>query len=560
MSPSPDESSPADVSSPTDPASPPPGRGLHLRVALAVAPLVALVVLAEATLWALGLGDPALQPPSGRGFDPEAAYFRADPERDGGYVTQLFGDEREVRIAPRDDRRRVLLLGGSNTMLLPEVLLEEALVAGDAADPADARGWEVINLGRAGYGSARVLILVEQALRLLDPDVVVIYSGHNEFVEAGFRFEVEGAPELALEDAALGGDVGGDGEARDGADDRAGDAGALDTLAELVGGLRSYRALERALRPAAAPPTDFDPVDHYYGDITWAGTLQVYDAYEENLRRMVRACRGAGVPVVLCTVVGNDWCPPQKSEMPAEADERRIRLGLQVLSRVVERIPERFRLIHRGETPMRLRVGRWFGGHFGPYEPPPLPELRGALADRPAWNRGDEEQDSVEGALWPDPADWTEVTRDLVDRALAHQQPTVELTEAEREDLAWCVDALVRFRQRAPDHSSALFLEGQARWLLGERAAGAELLREAAAYDRAPRRGNRTTNLRVRAVAEEEGARLHDAAARFRAWTLEGAAGYAVLMDGCHLQPGARRALLADLAPTVREVAEAAGR
>ena len=92
--------------------------------------------------------------------------------------------ELEVLVPPKGERRRVLLVGGSNTQLFPGEVLEERLVA-RSAEAGGRRGWEVVNLGRPGYGSERLRIYLAQAM-VLEPDVVVIYTGHNEFVEAGF--------------------------------------------------------------------------------------------------------------------------------------------------------------------------------------------------------------------------------------------------------------------------------------------------------------------------------------------------------------------------------------
>lgn len=507
---------------PTDaPASP----SLGVRLALVVLPLVLLTGLAELVLWGLGLGGPRSLPPTGRGFDPEAAYLAELP--DGGWITQLHGDaEFEVRIPPRDGRRRVLLFGGSNTQLFPEAYLEELL---HATEPG-GRGWEVINLGRNGYGSARVVILLEQALRQLEPDVVCVYSGHNEFVEAGFRFEIE----EALGEPA--------------------DAGA-GWLTEL----RLYRVVEALARPAASPPTDIDPAETAYSDLTWDGTLKVYAAYAENLRRMARACEAADVPVVFGTVIGNDWNVPWVSQIldagGPDATERLRRKTTRTLAAISELVPERFRLWEAGQSPPRLHVGRWYDKGGTPWDPGPIPAHLGPLAEPRGWDGGDPRQDSAPGAFWPDPLGWHISVRDIVQRAHAHLRP-VELTRDERAGLQLASEGLDVLLTVHPHHARALFMTGQVRWLLGDREGGAALLRKAAALDCAPRRGNFTTNTYVRDVAAEfPGATLFDVAANFRKWSPHGLVGYALMMDGCHLQPGARRVLLAQLAPRLRDAA-----
>ena len=49
-----------------------------------------------------------------------------------------------------------------------------------AADPT--RNWEVINAGGVSYASYRVAILMEELVEY-DPDLFIVYSGHNEFLE-----------------------------------------------------------------------------------------------------------------------------------------------------------------------------------------------------------------------------------------------------------------------------------------------------------------------------------------------------------------------------------------
>src|SRR5262245_8804915 len=125
---------------------------------------------------------PVVEPES-RGFDPAEPYLvKTEDSPEGGLTTHLFdGGAHELQIPPKGQRKRVLLMGGSNTRLLPEAFLQKLLNEPGARDE-----YEVINLGRHGYGSGRERLLFEQAL-VLEPDVVFLYSGHNEFVEKEYR-------------------------------------------------------------------------------------------------------------------------------------------------------------------------------------------------------------------------------------------------------------------------------------------------------------------------------------------------------------------------------------
>ncbi|MFP6751614.1 MAG: SGNH/GDSL hydrolase family protein, partial [Pirellulaceae bacterium] len=80
--------------------------------------------------------------------------------------------------------RRIFCLGGSTTHGRPyddrtsfAGWLREFL---PLADPA--QHWEVINAGGVSYASYRVAAVSEQLLDL-EPDLLIIYTGHNEFLE-----------------------------------------------------------------------------------------------------------------------------------------------------------------------------------------------------------------------------------------------------------------------------------------------------------------------------------------------------------------------------------------
>ncbi len=79
---------------------------------------------------------------------------------------------------------RVFCVGGSTTFGRPYDdttsfcgWLRELL---PVADPS--RDWEVINAGGVSYASYRVALLMEELIDY-EPDIFVVYSGHNEFLE-----------------------------------------------------------------------------------------------------------------------------------------------------------------------------------------------------------------------------------------------------------------------------------------------------------------------------------------------------------------------------------------
>ena len=531
------------------------------RLLLGLLPLVVLLALAEGLLAWLALGEGADGLHLSRGFDPRAAYLVPDAAEPGAWRTQIFdglGDE--VVVPPKGDARRVLLLGGSNTQSFPHAELQRRLDAAARRDHpgGDAPRHEVINLGRAGYGSERVAILAAQA-RVLEPDGVVIYSGHNEFVEGGFRLEVQTAAPGWLA--------------------RTGDA---------LAGLRTYRVLADAFggtpahddEEAPAPETVMLGADAEatvqvgdevvrLGELDWSHTLRFHEAYGRNLRGMCERWLDDDVGVVLCTVVSNDLLGPTASGYPRQLSaEDRAEAGRR-FKRAFALVPERLE-VHMF-PPTWLRVHDWgellFAGNpeqrprAEGRSVPPLRPLLGALADTPATTGPD--MTSVAGALWPDPALWSDRVYDLLavqSAWLLGPHPADELQRLDR--------ARVQFDEvlvLVPDHPLAHFWSGLCSLALGAPARAAASLEAASRYDRAPRRGNAVTNGTVRSLAgalrDERGADarlvLLDADALFRGRVPDGILGYEVMMDMCHLQPGARVVLMDDLVAPVRAVMDA---
>lgn len=450
-----------------------------------------------------------------RGFDPSARYLVPDPDVSGGWRTQIFGGEHiasEVVIPPKENGPRVILLGGSNTELLPDFILQEELRA------RDERAWEVINLGRRGYGSERVRILLDQALELR-PDLLVIYSGHNEFVERGFASEVA---------------------------ERRG-AAWLPRL-HVVEQVRDWFARAR-------PPEVLDRRDPGLRATQPAETTRHLEAYAANLRHMARAAHARGIPVLLCTPLGNPLVAPYVDTLPdslSEADAERVRRALADARRALP--PRLFGHLRVIDKPaLRLRVRSWFRpGDPDTLEPlasvPRARPLLGRFAEAPALDRGDPTCDSMEGSHWPPVRSWQPEVHQMlrVMVALLGRTASAEERAALESTLPHYAAALAL----VPDHAGALYDLGLVRWLLDEDPAEAvRLLLLAAASDRAPRAANDRTNGLVRDVAASEpGVTLHDFEAEARAATADGLPGFELLMDNCHLQPGVRVLLMQRLA------------
>ena len=196
---------------------------------------------------------------------------------------------------------RIFSVGGSTTYGHPyddrlsfSGWLRELLPVADSS-----KRWEVVNAGGISYASYRVSALMEE-LAAHEPDLFLIYSGHNEFLERRTYQELIEMPEAVT---AVGG---------------------------LLSRTRIYAAGARLLEPRPKRPAAgellTEEVDemlaHSVGPEDYTRDeefrAQALAHYRFNLRRIVEIARGAGAEAILITPASN-WkdCSPFKS-LPKE--------------------------------------------------------------------------------------------------------------------------------------------------------------------------------------------------------------------------------------------------
>lgn len=186
-----------------------------------------------------------------------------------------------------DDEFRIFCIGGSTVQGRPYSIetafskwLELALAASD-----DSRRWKVVNCGGVSYASYRLVPIVDEILTY-QPDLIVLYTGHNEFLEDRTYAAIkQGSPWLVR-------------------------------THERLSSLRSYSFLRsqfissknqsqiETLPAEVEARLDFkDGLDLYSRDDEWQQRVVI--DFERNLRRIIKSVRAADVPLFLANPVCN---------------------------------------------------------------------------------------------------------------------------------------------------------------------------------------------------------------------------------------------------------------
>ena len=166
------------------------------------------------------------------------------------------------------------------------------------ADPS--RSWEVINAGGVSYASYRMAALMEELIRY-KPDLFIIYSGHNEFLERRTYSRIIETPEAIRGLGAM-----------------ASRTRIYTVMEGAVNKLRRHSGQtdgQRTHLPAEVKTMLADsvgPEDYYRDDELYQ---RVLDHYRYNLVRAVDVARSVDAEVILVTPASNmRHCSPFKSE------------------------------------------------------------------------------------------------------------------------------------------------------------------------------------------------------------------------------------------------------
>ncbi|MCA9727969.1 MAG: SGNH/GDSL hydrolase family protein, partial [Candidatus Eisenbacteria bacterium] len=163
---------------------------LWKRIVFPVVPTIIVLVLTESVLALLGVTPRLHEEDPFVGFASQVPLY-VESTNDAGQVVMttssnkrtLFNAQTFLRDKPAGTTR-IFCLGGSTTYGRP--YYDATAFSGwlrallPVADPG--KHWEVINAGGISYASYRVATVMEELTRY-DPDVFIVYTGHNEFLE-----------------------------------------------------------------------------------------------------------------------------------------------------------------------------------------------------------------------------------------------------------------------------------------------------------------------------------------------------------------------------------------
>ncbi len=274
-------------------------RALGFRLAAVAVGLMPLI-FCELGLRALDLGHSTPTDDPFVGFSAINPLFELDPTRTR-YQTatnRLVFFQRDSFSRAKSPREfRIFVLGGSTVQGRPfsietafSTWLELSL---KAADPS--RLWQVVNCGGISYASYRLAPIVDEVLRY-KPDLVILCTGHNEFLEDRSYEAIKRLPDAVLWPLEL--------------LSKSRTANLVESLAQTAS---SEKPPPRSLLPAEVDAMlDYrGGLASYHRDDDWRIGVETHFAY--NLERMIHTCEDRGVPVMLVLPVYNLDCPPFKS-------------------------------------------------------------------------------------------------------------------------------------------------------------------------------------------------------------------------------------------------------
>jgi lysophospholipase L1-like esterase len=300
--------------------SPGPGHGRRRQWPFRVAAIVlglSLFVLVESVLVLFDIGRGADYDDPFVGFHDIHPLFIPDAGGERFEIPkarQRFFAPESFPVRKESNTFRVFCLGGSTVQGRPFSTLTSftTWLSLSLAEADPKRNWEVVNCGGISYASYRLVPIFKECLGY-EPDLFIICTGHNEFLEERTYGPIKHAPPL------------------------------LKAAQRTVASLRTYTLLRESLlsatsgesRSAETAKTEMSVdadalldyqrgIEAYHRDEEFLAGVVVH--FEHNVRRMIAIAGRADIPLILIRPPSNlADCPPFKSEHRERLAEDELR-------------------------------------------------------------------------------------------------------------------------------------------------------------------------------------------------------------------------------------------
>ncbi|MCA9085621.1 MAG: hypothetical protein KDA81_16285 [Planctomycetaceae bacterium] len=263
------------------------------------------LLLVEGTLRLFGVMDESVDADLHGGLD--GSLFEKD-DRTGVYRTRLAREQffvtQEFPVEKADNEYRIFCLGGSTVQgrpWRPETSFGQwAELELNHIDPS--RKYQVINCGGISYASYRLTSVLQEVLTY-DPDLIILATGHNEFLEDQTYAEIKSRSQtrLWLENASR-------------------SLRTVMLLRKLSGGTPKQEPQPEDVSASEGVEARLDDdagYASYHRDDTWHE--QITQQFENSVRTMLSMCSEAGVPVLTVRLGANlRDSPPFKSELRSD--------------------------------------------------------------------------------------------------------------------------------------------------------------------------------------------------------------------------------------------------
>jgi len=262
------------------------GRGRKILYALL--PVVLLLLAVEGGARIIEYTGSAPRVDLDLGFNPDIGYFDSPYEGRKRRPNLWDGTPEETTFAAEKPPGtfRIFTLGGSSVAFLQDHLkeLEKGL---NRRFEGPFEQIQIINAGAPSFGSQRVLFIAREALTY-DPDLLVLYTGHNEFEDLKqmevARLGLSPLQEVLIHSAAC----------------------RLLWAHWKAASLRVFKN-ERNLEILRSSPNSSP--EEWEQTLSRDALSSRMEAFHNNLRIIARLCRDEGVPLITGTVPSNHWEP-----------------------------------------------------------------------------------------------------------------------------------------------------------------------------------------------------------------------------------------------------------